>query len=65
MRKMAAPKTKKIPRNTRATTPAAMSIATTAIVITSICLYSPPPFVLESIPPVKLTRGTFGLFRRG
>ena len=50
MIKMAAPSTKKIPRNTRATTPAAMSIATTAIVITSICLYSAPPFVLESTP---------------
>ena len=53
MIKMAAPNIKKIPRKTRATTAAAMSIATTAIVITSICPSSPPPFCFRVDPPFQ------------
>jgi len=51
--------TKKSPTFIRATTPAAMSIATTAIVITSFRLYGPPQ-LFQSRPPVKLTPGDLG-----
>ena len=56
--------TKKSPAYTRTTTPAAMSIATTAIVITSIGLHGPPS-CSRVRAPVELTPGTSALFRRG
>ena len=64
MANQAAHTTRKSPRYIRAITPTAMSIATTAIVITSIRLYSPPSFVLESAPCQAHTRD-LDLFWRG